>query len=228
MLICPHIGVMTTFALATIGTMASSAPSKTPRYRRRGEVLERALYEATLAELKSVGYGKLSMQGISARARTGKAALYRRWASKHELVLAALQFALPPVPVPRADRSARENLVALFSSNCEILAGKTPFPGIEIAGQLMHEPELREIFVNSVWAPRLLIVESILQKGARAGEIDPATLTPLTARIGLALIHQHVLFTGSPPDRDQLGRIVDAVIMPRAQPVSANDAAVNS
>ena len=56
------------------------------RSRRRGEALERALYEATLAELSDVGYGGLTMEGIAARAHTGKAALYRRWGSKQELV----------------------------------------------------------------------------------------------------------------------------------------------
>ncbi|CKN08619.1 Putative transcriptional regulatory protein [Mycobacterium tuberculosis] len=35
----------------------------------------------------------------------------------------------------------------------------------------------------------------------------------MTARIGPALIHQHVLFTGSPPDREQLTRIIDAMIL---------------
>src|ERR1700730_8016991 len=70
------------------------------RSRRRGEVLERALYEATLAEMAEVGYGRLTMEGIAARAHTGKAALYRRWASKHDLVHAALVFAVPPVPEP--------------------------------------------------------------------------------------------------------------------------------
>lgn len=151
--------------------MTVSAPAKANPYRRRGEVLERALYDATLAELESAGYGGLTMEGIAARAQTGKAALYRRWAGKRELVLAAVQYALPPVPEPRA------------------------------------------IFINSVWAPRLRIVESILQAGVRSGEIDPATLTPMTARIGPALIHQHVLFTGSPPDREQLTRIIDAMIL---------------
>src|SRR5438445_2508913 len=63
------------------------------RSRRRGEVLERALYEATLAELAEVGYGGLTMEGIAARAHTGKAALYRRWCSKQDLVHAALVYA---------------------------------------------------------------------------------------------------------------------------------------
>lgn len=193
--------------------MTVSAPAKANPYRRRGEVLERALYDATLAELESAGYGGLTMEGIAARAQTGKAALCRRWAGKRELVLAAVQYALPPVPEPRADRSARENLLAVFTANCEILAGKTALPSMEIVSQLLHEPELRAIFINSVWAPRLRIVESILQAGVRSGEIDPTTLTPMTARIGPALIHQHVLFTGSPPDREQLTRIIDAMIL---------------
>ena len=44
------------------------------RTRRRGKELEDALYDATLAELAAVGYGGLTMEGIAARARTGKAA----------------------------------------------------------------------------------------------------------------------------------------------------------
>ena len=71
----------------------TQAAPKGSRSRRRGEVLERALYEATLAELAEVGYGGLTMEGIAARAHTGKAALYRRWATKCELVHAALVFA---------------------------------------------------------------------------------------------------------------------------------------
>ncbi len=84
-----------------------SEPTLTPyRSRRRGEVLERALCSATLAELIAVGYGRLTMEGIAARAQTGKAAPYRRWASKHDLVQAALQYAVPPPPEPRPGRSA--------------------------------------------------------------------------------------------------------------------------
>src|SRR5262249_47195808 len=158
------------------------------RSRRRGEVLERALYEATLAELAKVGYGGLTMEGIAARAHTGKAALCRRWASKHDLVHAALHFAVPPLPDPRPSRSARDNLLAVFTAHRDVLAGKTAFPSLDIMGQLIHEPELRAIFAEAVVAPRLSIVESILRAAVANGDIDQATITPLTARIGPALI----------------------------------------
>src|SRR6201992_3847700 len=76
----------------------------TVRTRRRGKQLEDALYDATLAELAAVGYGGLTMEGIAARARTGKAALYRRWTCKHDLVQAALLSALTAGCRPRHTR----------------------------------------------------------------------------------------------------------------------------
>jgi AcrR family transcriptional regulator len=200
--------------------VTQTAP-KFSRSRRRGEVLERALYEATLAELSQVGYGRLTMEGIAARAHTGKAALYRRWASKHDLVHAALVFALPPVPEQRAGRSARDALLTLFTAHRDVLAGKTAFPGLDTIHQLLHEPEMRIIFADAVVGPRLRITESILQAGVEAGEVDPATLTPLTARIGPALINHHFLLTGEPPNRRELALVVDAVIPPRPSESSA-------
>jgi AcrR family transcriptional regulator len=194
--------------------VTQTAPSCS-RSRRRGEVLERALYEATLAELAEVGYGRLTMEGIAARAHTGKAALYRRWASKHDLVHAALVFALPPVPEPRSGRSARETLLTLFTSHRDVLAGKTAFPGLDTIHQLLHEPEMRAIFADAVVGPRLKIVDSILQAAVEAGDIDPAALTPLTARVGPALINHHFLLTGEPPNRRDLALVVDTVIPPR-------------
>jgi AcrR family transcriptional regulator len=193
---------------------AETAPTVS-RSRRRGEVLERALYEATLAELTEVGYGGLTMEGIAARAHTGKAALYRRWDTKCELVHAALVFALPPLPEARSGRSPRENLLAMFTGHRDLLAGKTDFPSIDIIHQLLHEPEMRAIFADAVVAPRLQIVESILQAAVEDGDLEPETITPLTARVGPALINQHFLLNGSPPSRRELALIVDTVIPPR-------------
>jgi AcrR family transcriptional regulator len=198
-------------------TQTAGSPS-----RRRGEVLERALYEATLAELAEVGYGGLTMEGIAARAHTGKAALYRRWASKCELVHDALVFALPPLPEPRSGRSARETLLTAFTAHRDVVAGKTAFPGLDIIHQLLHEPEMRAIFADAVVGPRVKIIESILRAAVDAGDIDPATLTPLTARIGPALINQHFLLTGTPPNRRELALVVDTVIPPKVPAAQIN------
>ena len=189
------------------------------RSRRRGDDLEHALYAATLAELTELGYSRLTMEGIAARARTGKAALYRRWPTKHALVLASLRHALPPMPEPPADRTPRQNLLAIFTAICDEMAGKTgSFPGLDFIGQVLHEPELRTMLAEDLIAPRLQVIESILRHAKAGGEIDPNTFTPLTARVGPALIIQHVLLTGAPPSRRELTQIIDTLVLP--QPTS--------
>jgi AcrR family transcriptional regulator len=82
----------------------TTAPSWAPphaRTRRRGEALERAIFDAVLDQLQAVGYVGLTMEGVATRAHTGKAALYRRWPRKEDLVVDALEHALPsPTDLP--------------------------------------------------------------------------------------------------------------------------------
>jgi AcrR family transcriptional regulator len=59
--------------------------------RRRGEELETALLDAAWTELQAVGYPALTFDGVAARAATSKPVLYRRWPTKVDLVIAALQ-----------------------------------------------------------------------------------------------------------------------------------------
>ncbi|WP_040829844.1 TetR/AcrR family transcriptional regulator [Nocardia jiangxiensis] len=189
------------------------------RGRRRGEELERALYAATLAELADVGYSRLAMEAIAARAQTGKAALYRRWPTKQALVLAALLHVLPPLPEPSAERSKRQNLLSVLIAIGEVMAGRTTFPGLDILGQVLREPELRAMYAEKLIAPRIQVIDTILRDVETGGEFDPGTLPSLNARIGPALIIQQVLLTGAPPTRRELGEIVDA-LLPEPSPAS--------
>jgi AcrR family transcriptional regulator len=192
--------------------MTTAVSRDTVRGRRRGQALEHAVFAAALAELTELGYGGLSMEGIAARAGTGKAALYRRWPTKRAVALAALSHAMPPPPQPRANRSARQNLMAIFDAHRGVLAGQTGFPGVEVIVQLLHDPEFRTIFANDLIAPRLQLIESVLRAAERDGEVAAGTITALSARIGPALILQHTLLTGARPTRRELAAIVDAVL----------------
>jgi AcrR family transcriptional regulator len=192
--------------------MTQAATPRPPRTRRRGADFENALYAATLAELAEHGYGALSMDGVATRARTGKAALYRRWSGKHELVLSALQHAMPSLSEPDLSQSVRENLRAMLATLGGVPAGETPLPWISVTADLLREPDLRASFAEEFVAPRLQAIEAVLRHGVDTGELDPAMLGPLAARIGPALILQTVLLTGKPPTSRDLDRIVDTVL----------------
>ena len=50
-----------------------------------------AICDATLALLLEVGYDRMSMDAVAARAHASKATIYRRWPGKQELVLDAVR-----------------------------------------------------------------------------------------------------------------------------------------
>lgn len=58
--------------------------------RKRDETLDARLIESALDVLAEVGFDGMTMDMVAARAKAGKAAVYRRWVSKAELVRDAL------------------------------------------------------------------------------------------------------------------------------------------
>lgn len=182
-------------------------------------MLEHALCLAAVAELAEVGYAGLTIEGVAARAHTGKAAVYRRWPNKHALALDALRHVLPPAPELDQRASARENLRRAFTTLCGVLAGETPFPGLPVAVGLLGDPDLRATFVDAIVTPRLSTIASILDRAEHTGEIAAGTLAPLAAHVGPALIMHTFLLTGAPPSPAEITRIVDTVLPKPSAPI---------
>jgi AcrR family transcriptional regulator len=189
------------------------------RTRRRGEALEHAIHQATLDELASTGFAALTMDGIARRARTGKAALYRRWPGKRELVLDALLGVLPDPREVAVAASARDELLAALTIMADAVAGRSSFPSLDVLFEVLRVPELRDAFARRVIEPRLRMVHEILRRGAERGDVNPARISTLVARTGPALVVETFLLTGAPPPADELARIVDTVVMPLVSPI---------
>ena len=90
-------------------------------------MLERAILEAALEQLSTVGWNGLTMEGVAAGAQTGKAAVYRRWPSKEDLVADALQAGLPRLEQAPDTGSVREDLLALCRAARDARSG-SPSP----------------------------------------------------------------------------------------------------
>src|SRR3954452_12578390 len=94
------------------------------RRRRHGHELESALLTAGWDELLDVGYAHLTMGSVAVRARTSEAVLYRRWANKDQLVLAAIEHHRNANPVAVPDTGAlRSDLFAQLTAVSEAFAG---------------------------------------------------------------------------------------------------------
>ncbi|MEV0382687.1 TetR/AcrR family transcriptional regulator [Nonomuraea sp. NPDC050643] len=182
--------------------------------RRRGAALEQALYQATLEELAAIGYNGMTMEGVARRAQTGKAALYRRWPSKKDLVLDALLHALPEPREIASSGSVRDDLLAALTTMAGALAGEAAHPGLGVMIEVLRDTELRQAFGARVVEPRLSLLEAVLHRAAARGETSDNAVVPLIARTGPALVIQTFLLTGEPPETPELAQIVDTILMP--------------
>lgn len=186
--------------------------------RRRGETLERAILDATVLELAEGGYDALTMEGVAARAHTGKAALYRRWPAKEDLVVEALHCVLPPCGETPDTGSVRGDLIDLLTRMAVNVS--TP-AGSAMQRMLVNRQcgaELVETVHDRVIGPRKRMLLEALRRGAQRGEVRPDAVSMLIAEVGPAMIIQHVLAEGSPVGKEVVERIVDEVVMPLLRP----------
>src|SRR3712207_6929765 len=94
-----------------------TVPEKVTPLRPRVEgAREEEILDATVDLLLEVGYDRLTMDSVAARAKAGKATLYRRWSSKQRLAGDAGKPSKRAVPgPPPGNGRLRADLVRRFS-----------------------------------------------------------------------------------------------------------------
>jgi AcrR family transcriptional regulator len=192
-----------------------SPPSKAPAAsRRRGEDLERAIYSAVISQLEDVGYARLTMDRVADDARTGKAALYRRWPSKADLVVDALDHALPALEDAPDQGNVRADLVEHLRQKAEVLNSQVGRAVQSLLAEIDRDRPLVRLVQERVFQPRLNIFQVILDRGVERGEIRPGPVSPLIADLGPAMLVQRFLGDPAPVPDDFLVAVVDELIMP--------------
>lgn len=197
-----------------------TAPHTTPNdHRRRGKQLDAAIVDAVYDELADSGYRALTMQAVAARAGTGKAPLYRRWANKQELILHVLGQQPPAEAEPRADTgNIRDDLItqlAHMSAAMNRPVGQALTNLIlELATDRERHPELTSTVIDTLLEPRLDSIMTAMRRAARRGEIRATAVSELLARVGPALIIQQRLYNGTLPTPSEITAIVDTVLLP--------------
>ncbi|QKW37328.1 TetR/AcrR family transcriptional regulator [Actinomadura sp. NAK00032] len=191
----------------------------TPATRRRGGDLEAAIFDAVFAQLERVGYRRLTMEGVASEARTGKAALYRRWKSKDELIGDALKHVLPEPPTAPRTGAVREDMLAILGCTREtLLACRGAAFTI-----LKEESEAGKGLVHDVVHERLSrpvreLLHQALVEAAERGEIRPEAATRQIANVGPAVIVYNHLIGGGPLTEAYVESVVDEVLMPIVRP----------
>jgi AcrR family transcriptional regulator len=173
-----------------------------------------AICDATLALLLEVGYDRMSMDAVAARAHASKATIYRRWPGKQELVLDAVRARGVGLTVAEDTGSLRGDLVATYRS---AVHGSAADDADLIAGVLRAmrtTPELADCVRSQVIESKCDVSRIIVARAVARGELPAETDPLILHEVASALWFHRVLVVGGPVDDAFIAHVVDDVLMP--------------
>jgi AcrR family transcriptional regulator len=124
--------------------------------------------------LEEIGFDKLSIEGVAARAGVGKATIYRWWPSKGALAMEAFLGAVAPTIAFPATASARNDMTTQIHKVAKAYRGKTGRIVREMIGLGQFDPETMRLFVEGYLEPRRSVAKAVLQRGVDQGEFRAA------------------------------------------------------
>ncbi|QAY59461.1 TetR/AcrR family transcriptional regulator [Microbacterium protaetiae] len=194
-----------------------TAASLPTRRRRRGAELEAALLEAAWDELVQTGYARLTMGTIATRAATSEAVLYRRWANKDELTLAAIEHYRRMHPVADPDTGAlRSDLIALLTAISDSRAGYfaiaagAAFSGL-LADAGLTPTQARDRVMGDSLRPR---DRAVFRRAHDRGEIDLQGIPAAVLALPFDLARHDLIMDLGPLKPARIRSIVDELFLP--------------
>jgi AcrR family transcriptional regulator len=196
--------------------MTSAAPAVKPG-RKRDHTRDAEILDATLDVLAETGYDGMTLDQVAARAKAGKATLYRRWPSKAELVIDAIacmkKDALSPDSLPDTG-TLRGDLVAMIKTpsiqdaqrKLQIMTG--------VLSMLSGQPNLRAAIQAAMVEPRAAANRFLLRRAIARDEIDPDCDVDNLALVGASMVCYRTMIQQLPVDRAFLISIIDGVLLP--------------
>ncbi|MCE6993422.1 TetR/AcrR family transcriptional regulator [Saccharothrix sp. S26] len=198
-----------------MATPVYSGAARTPqRGRPRDASRDDALRQAALEVMAEVGYRALTMDAVAARARAGKATIYRRWESKLDLVIdTCTQLAQQNLAEPDTGSLAGD-LRDFLSAFAAFLSGPIGKAAQALVGELPHEPELAAAFRGTFLTAQRDVLRHILDRAEERGELRPDAPRGMAVEIAGAALIYRLMLTGDPLDLTFVDRVVEQVLMP--------------
>ncbi|WP_371102768.1 TetR/AcrR family transcriptional regulator [Streptomyces sp. PU_AKi4] len=200
-----------------------AAQDRTAVSRRRGAVLERAILDATLEQLSTVGWNGLTMEGVAAGAQTGKAAVYRRWPSKEDLVADALRAGLPQFDEAPDLGGVREDLLDLCLRARDAMFSQ---PGSALRS-VIHECDTLQaerfhaVIVEGVVEPTIRMLRAVIERGIERGEVRADAANGYVFDAIPAMMMYRSKMCGSEWSDVDLEEMIDQLMVPLLRPAGS-------
>ena len=201
----------------------SGERERSRRGRSRDPEVDEAILVAAMDLLAEIGYARLTMDQIAARARVGKASVYLRWPNKVALVAEAIQHRSAVVPDVPDTGSLREDMRAFLRA---LLRSKSAAQRAvaAVTGEIASNPELAKAWRQGVAGTLLACVRMIVERAIERGELPAASDVELLALLPVTLLQNWRQAHEQSPDDAVVERIVDQFFTPAPRRVPGGEA----
>jgi AcrR family transcriptional regulator len=181
--------------------------------RPREARADRAILNATRELIAERGIHAFRTDDVAARAGVGKGAIYRRHATKDDLVMAAVAALVNEDIVVPDSGSTRADLLALMREAVELYRGSLPARLIpNLVSAMAERPELARVVREGFLTRRRLALTEVLRRGVERGDLRPDVDLELVLDVLGGPLFYRLLITGGPID-EQLAEGVTELIM---------------
>jgi AcrR family transcriptional regulator len=202
-----------------VPTSQPTSPDRPGATRRRGSTLENALLDATWEELQSVGYAKLTMERVADRAQTSRAVIYRRWPSRHALVIAAILHQQPTGPRRVPDTgNLRDDVLAVMRQASRRIATIGPGTVVGLLNDILAD-DTSDAIIDRLASGGGEVINQLITRAAGRGQARDH-VHPRVARLPLDLLRHELLLSHHAPSTQTLQEIVDQIFLPLVAPES--------
>ncbi|SDS39278.1 DNA-binding transcriptional regulator, AcrR family [Friedmanniella luteola] len=185
--------------------------------RKRDHTRDADILQAAIDVLAECGYERMTIDMVAARAKAGKATLYRRWSSKAELVVDAIacmkQGEFTPDNLPDTGTLRGDLLAMIRPHSLEESERKLQVMGA-VVSMLSRDPQLAEAVGLAITEPRTAVNRALMQRAVDRGEVGPDADIETIAQIGPSMAAYRTLAQRKPVDRAFLVSIIDGVVLP--------------
>jgi AcrR family transcriptional regulator len=178
---------------------------------------EHEILDATLNLLATAGYDRLTLDAVAGAAKASKATLYRRWSSKAELVVDAIERAKGAPHLEDVDTgSLRGDLLAMACTKGGINDAQSLAVFASVITALHHDREFSEAFHARFLLPKVAQSRAIYERAKKRGDISPDVDLDLLSPVLAAIILHRSFVLQLPVDDETVERIVDEIVIPAA------------
>ncbi|WP_449063922.1 TetR/AcrR family transcriptional regulator [Planomonospora algeriensis] len=183
---------------------------------RRSETSRRAILTAAFDLAGEVGYARLSIEGIAARAGVGKQTIYRWWPSKGAVLFDAFlmlsEGAAGDPALPDTGDLEADLKTVLRATVAELNDPRHDEPMRALTTEITHDPELAAAYAERLEGPMRERKKERLRSAQRAGQLAADLDLDVAVEMLWGPLQNRWMLRGGPLTTEYADRVVETAL----------------